>query len=122
MSDRALQKQCFDECVAANWDPHFKLTFAEEIAHLHAELAEAFEALRRHHDFLVRPGVEMVPIAPGRWHAKEKPEGVPIEFADVLIGMFYLAERFHFDLLDAVEVKHQYNLTRDYQAEGRYLH
>jgi hypothetical protein len=27
-----------------------------------------------------------------------------------------------FDLMEAVEVKHRYNLTRDYVSEGRQLH
>jgi hypothetical protein len=51
-----------------------------------------------------------------------KPTGVPIEFADVLIGLFYNAELHDFDLLDAVEIKHQFNLKRSYIDEGRQLH
>lgn len=106
-----LQKRLYDECVTANWDPQRRLSFGEEVAHLHEEVSEAFRAYR-----LTGDAAEI-------WYDDMgKPQGVPIEFADVLIGLFYNAELHGFDLLDAVEVKHRWNLTRDYQAEGRTLH
>lgn len=104
-----LQRRLFDECVVANWDPERKNSFAEEIAHLHEELSEAFRAWRRYKDCEIR-------------EVNGKLEGVPIEFADALIGMFYNAELYGFDLLAAVERKHQFNLNRNYVAEGRQLH
>lgn len=104
-----LQRRLYEECVTANWDPERKNTFAEEIAHLHEELSEAFRAWRRYEDCEVR-------------EVNGKLEGVPIEFADALIGMFYNAELYGFDLLAAVERKHQFNLTRNYVTEGRQLH
>jgi NTP pyrophosphatase (non-canonical NTP hydrolase) len=105
-----LQQQCFEECEVAGWDPDRKISFAEEIAHLHSEISEAFEWYRKHKDFGV--------------HYREdgKPEGVFVEFADALIGMFYLAELHGQDLLEALEIKHQWNLKRSYEAEGRKLH
>lgn len=104
-----LQRRLYDECVTANWDPERRNTFAEEIAHLHEELSEAFRAFRRYKDFQVR-------------EVNGKLEGVPIEFADALIGMFYNAELHGFDLLAAIEQKHQFNLGRNYVTEGRQLH
>lgn len=104
-----LQRRLFDECVTANWDPEKRNTFAEEVAHLHEELSEAFRAWRRYKDFEVRT-------------VNGKLEGVPIELADTLIGLFYNAELHGFDLLAAVEQKHQFNLSRNYVAEGRQLH
>lgn len=95
--------------MTANWDPEKRNTFAEEIAHLHEELSEAFRAWRQYKDCQVR-------------EVNGKLEGVPIEFADALIGMFYNAELHGFDLLAAVEQKHQFNLARNYVAEGRQLH
>lgn len=109
MSD--LQKRLFDECETARWDPDKTKTFGDEIAHLHEEVSEAFRAYRLRHD----------PAA--IWIDEDgKPQGVPIEFADVLIGLFYNAELHGFDLLAAVDQKHAYNLNRDYGAEGRRLH
>lgn len=104
-----LQQRLYEECRTANWDPDFKNTFAEEIAHLHEEVSEAFRAWRQYKDCEIR-------------EIEGKLKGVPVEFADVLIGMFYLAELHGFDLLEAVERKHQFNLKRNYIAEGRQLH
>lgn len=105
-----LQRRLYDGEKSAGWDPDDANTLAEEIAHLHEEISEAFRAFR------ATGGCE-------RWFAPSgKPEGVPAEFADVVIGMFYIAERWGFDLLEAVEEKHRYNLRRSYAAEGRRLH
>lgn len=104
-----LQRRLYQECVTANWDPERKNTFPEEIAHLHEELSEAFRAWRKYKDCEVR-------------EVNGKLEGVPIEFADALIGMFYNAELHGFDLLAAIEQKHQFNLRRNYVSEGRQLH
>lgn len=106
----AYQRRLFEECRTANWDPELKNTFPEEIAHLHEELSEAFRAFRRSKNFEITVD------------ANGKPQGVPIELADVLIGLFYNAELHGFDLFAAVEQKHQYNLTRNYVSEGRQLH
>lgn len=105
-----LQKECFEECEIAGWDPDRKISFAEEIAHIHSEISEAFEAYRKYHDFEI--------------HYREdgKPEGVLVEFADAMIGMFYNAELNKQDLLEALEEKHQWNLKRSYEKEGRKLH
>lgn len=106
---RDYQRRLFEECRTANWDPGLRNTLPEEIAHLHEELSEAFRAWRRYKDCEVR-------------EVNGKLEGVPIEFADVLIGLFYNAELHGFDLFAAVERKHQFNLTRNYVKEGRQLH
>jgi hypothetical protein len=105
-----LQRQAYRDCVDAHWDPSLANTFAEECAHLQSELSEAFEAFRRYHDcrtYITRDG---------------KPEGVPVEFADVLIGMLYCAERFGFSLDEAYALKSRWNQGRDYSTEGRQLH
>lgn len=106
---RAYQRRLFEECRTANWDPDLQNSFAEEIAHLHEELSEAFRAWRKYKDCGIR-------------EVSGKLEGVPIELADALIGMFYNAELHGFDLFAAVEQKHQFNLTRNYVREGRQLH
>lgn len=108
-----LQRRLYDGEKLAGWDPDNANTFAEEIAHLHEEVSEAFRAWR---------STKSAVITYADRHDDAKPEGVPVEFADVLIGMFYIAERWGFDLLEAVEIKHQWNLKRSYAAEGRRLH
>jgi hypothetical protein len=105
-----LQRRLFEECETAGWDPGKRNSFAEECAHLHEEISEAFREWRLHKDFEVR------------YEPSGKPTGIPIELADVLIGLFYNAELHGFDLLAATEIKHRWNLSRSYQAEGRTLH
>jgi hypothetical protein len=64
------QRTCFEECETAGWDPERKLSFAEEITHLHEEVTEIFKAWRERHDFEIT------------YRAIDgKPEGVPIEMA-----------------------------------------
>jgi NTP pyrophosphatase (non-canonical NTP hydrolase) len=106
-----LQQRMFHNSVDAGWDPERVNTFAEEIAHLHEEVSEAFREWRLHKDFRIRHDP-----------TTGKPLGIPIELADVLIGMFYLAEINGFDLLTAMEEKAAWNASRDYTAEGRQLH
>lgn len=103
-----LQRRLYEGEAASGWTPDN--SFAEECAHLHEEVSEAFRAWRLRKDAEV-------------WFDDDgKPQGVPIELADVLIGLFYNAEVLGFDLLEAVEIKHAFNVNRDYQAEGRQLH
>jgi NTP pyrophosphatase (non-canonical NTP hydrolase) len=112
MSDLLDLQRChFDECRVARWDPDRKNSFAEEIAHLHEEVSEAFKAWRIFRDFAIH-------YEPGTM----KPIGVPIELADVLIGIFYNAELHGIDLEAALRIKGAFNRRRDYVAEGRQLH
>ena len=105
-----IQAEIYQECVDSGWDATKQNSFSEEIAHLHEELSEAFRVfrLRKRFDY---------------WVDEEgKPQGIPIELADVLIGLFYNAELHGFNLWDAVEKKRAYNRTRNYINEGRQLH
>jgi hypothetical protein len=105
-----LQDQCWEECERAGWDPKKRNSFGDETAHLHEEVSEAFRAYRKTHGFEIT------------YDEDGKPQGVPIEHADVLIGLFYNAELNGYDLLEAVRIKHEYNLQRSYEAEGRRIH
>lgn len=142
INTKDFQKQCFDECETAGWDPEKKNSFAEEIAHLHEEVSEAFRAFRNYHDcgvyyVCIKCGRTVVMVTDRVQHPLSrhhyspvgndcwgdfKPEGIPIEFADVLIGLFYNAQLHGFDLFEAVSIKHTWNLQRSYEKEGRRLH
>lgn len=99
-----------EEAEEAHWDDKRRLSFAEELMHLMAEVAEAFEAWRLYKDFDIHYDSEGIP------------QGVPIEFADILLGLFYNVGLHHIDMTEALLIKHAYNTTRDYRAEGRQLH
>lgn len=106
---RTIQRRHFEECHFAHWDPQRQNSFAEELAHLHEEVSEAFKAWRIYRDFEIH-------VVDGR------PHGVPVELADILIGIFYNAEIHGIDLEGALRVKGAFNRQRDYTAEGRQLH
>jgi NTP pyrophosphatase (non-canonical NTP hydrolase) len=83
------------------------------------ELAEAMEEVRDHHAlnevYLTYKKGDDGSDLPGT----EKPEGVPIELADVLIRIFDMAGRWDIDLEQAVRYKMAYNERRPYKHGGR---
>jgi hypothetical protein len=105
-----LTLMAMEEAEAAHWDDNRWLTFAEELMHLAAEVSEAFEAWRLYRDFDIHFDDQGVP------------QGVPIEFADILLGLFYNVGLNNVDITEALLIKHAYNVTRDYRQEGRQLH
>lgn len=52
------------------------------------------------------------PLDEWHWSAEGKPEGFPIELADVIIRVLDTAEELKIDLAGAVFTKMQFNLTR----------
>lgn len=81
------------------------------IGNLHAECSEAWEEARR-------PDFDPARIYYNA--AKpEKPEGLPVELADLLIRIADTAEIFGIDLEAAVRLKMAYNKTRSYRHGGK---
>lgn len=81
--------------------------FGTSIALVHTEVTEAFEEWRAGHGF-----TEI-------YSHDAKPEGVPIELADVLIRVFDIAGRYGIDLDEAVLIKMQHNKTRPHKHGGK---
>jgi len=72
-----------------------------------SELSEALEELRNNHD-------------PNDIYFKgEKPEGFPIEIADAVIRLMDLAEACGFEVETAIQLKHEYNKSREYRHGGK---
>lgn len=74
------------------------------------EVHEAYEEYRNGHEVTE---VYFKPEAP------DKPEGVPVELADVIIRIMDFAQWAGIDLQDIMETKHNYNLTRSYRHGGK---
>lgn len=81
--------------------------FSELIALLHSEVSEAFEAFR-----------EGAPFC-STYLTEGKPEGIPIELADVAIRLFDMCGYYNIDLEEAIRVKMAYNETREYRHGGK---
>lgn len=86
--------------------------FPEFIALCHAELSEALEEFRNSHaDIYYAPDEQ----------GTMKPEGIPIELADVLIRIFHYAGQHNIDLELALDIKHDYNKRRPHRHGGKVI-
>lgn len=85
-------------------------TTGDMIALCHSELSEALEVLRD-------PNMALTTII----KVGGKPEGFPIELADLLIRVADMAELYGIDLEEAIHVKMEYNRTRPYRHGGKIL-
>lgn len=94
--------------------------FPEIVALIHSEVSEALEEYRNGHEVTevyASHGGSVAcspPCAPGL-----KPEGVPVELADVIIRILDYCGHAGIDLDDAVQRKMAYNKTRPHRHGGK---
>ncbi len=104
-----------------------KLTFGELIALCHTELSEAFEEYRNGNkpDEVYAKGCpnnKMSIKAFGETYADNvKPEGIPMELADVIIRIFDICGYYGIDIAEAIKIKHSFNKNRPYRHGGKIL-
>lgn len=98
-------------------------SFGELIALIHSELSEALEEYRKHGD---KKGHMTAIYYSGKGYISElpteickKPEGIPIELADVLIRIFDICGKHDIDLEKAIEIKMEFNKTRPHRHGGK---
>lgn len=104
MNINELSKEAHENAVAHGfWEE--ERPFAELIALMHSELSEALEEYRDGH------GMQEV-----YWPLPfDKPEGIPIELADVIIRICDTCGKYRIDLEKAIQLKMKYNKTRPYK-------
>ena len=92
------------------WREEPQQSFGEFIALAHSELSEALEEHRGGH-----AETEV-------WYRENgKPEGIPIELADVLVRIFSRAQARGINLGAALKVKIKYNASRPHRHGGKAL-
>lgn len=84
-------------------------SFGDLIALMHSELSEALEEYRNGH------ALDEVYFNDG------KPEGVPVELADVIIRILNFCGQYNVDMEEALRVKMAYNETRPFRHGGKKL-
>ena len=88
------------------WETAEDKSIPVKLALIHSEVSEALEEYRR----------ERMEI----WSSDGgKPEGFPIELADIMIRVFDLAGALDIDLEAALRFKSNYNEARPYRHGGR---
>ena len=111
--DEMLNQLCKDtheNAKSKGWWEQEK-SFGELIALVHSELSEALEEYRN--------GNAPNEIVYLKGIGGDKPEGIPIELADVLIRIFDLCGRYGIDLDEAVRIKMEYNKKRTWRHGGK---
>lgn len=114
-SINSIRDLCYETAVANGWhdeprDPAVPLLL------LVTEIAEAYEDIRI---LGVQNGIGFHPANQDRGETMDKPVGLDIELADILIRLLDLCGEWGVDLALAVHTKMIYNTTRSYRHGGK---
>lgn len=106
MNIKDLVREAYDTAVDKGWWDEDR-PVPEAIALMHSELSEALEEYRTGH-------------APNHtYYFAGKPEGIPIELADVIIRIADFCGRHSIDLEQALVEKMAYNKSRSKRHGGK---
>lgn len=117
---RLLQNLMYRTAKVKGWHNPSK-SFGEQILMMHTELSEVVEEYRTSegnpqriwHSHETALGLDKDGCTPLVYNTgTSKPEGCPIEFADLTIRELDTCEMYKIDLLDSIFVKAFFNLTR----------
>jgi len=115
------QKEIHEYAVEKGWWDEEKTprSKGDQFANFHAEVSEAWAEWRNGHPmeavYFKNPHGDVVdPETSG-----SKPEGVPIELADVVIRIMDTCEAYGIDLEEAIRIKHEFNKTRPHRHGGK---
>lgn len=109
-----LVSQSWEIAEAKGWH-RLSATFVERLCLIHSEVSEALEDYRSGRD------ITEVYYENDRPGQKDKPAGIPIELADIMIRVGDLCAVYQIDIEDAIKLKHAYNRTRPVLHGGKRL-
>lgn len=120
-----IQEEVYEINVANGWYEDER-AFGDDIALLHSEVSEMYEAYRDHlledatvyETYVGRDALTKTDPVPVK---NPKPEGVGSEAADVLIRLLDTCRRAGLDLRWEVERKLAFNRTRGYRHGGKHV-
>ncbi|HNY13648.1 MAG TPA: hypothetical protein PKK26_18840 [Candidatus Wallbacteria bacterium] len=114
-----MSKKIHENAVKHGWW-ETEVAFSEIIALCHSELSEALEEHRngKPTDLIYYNGIAFngndKPFC-----LEDKPEGVPVELADCILRILDYCGRHNIDIDRAIEMKHEFNKSRDYRHGGK---
>jgi NTP pyrophosphatase (non-canonical NTP hydrolase) len=100
-------------------------SFGDFISNCHAELSEAFEIYRKEGNFaltIVTPFEKMQHSAHHKVDMEfvvSIPTGIPVELADVIMRILDFCETCGIPLYQVLEMKMNFNKTREYRHGGK---
>lgn len=109
MELKDLLNESFNTAKVKGWHD-LERTFGDLIALCHSELSEALE------DYRKQKNVRLI-----YYDKKNKPCGVPVEIADLLIRVFDMCRHLSIPIEDALKVKMEYNKTRPYRHGNKVM-
>lgn len=121
-----MQEQVYGVNVANGWFAGQERTFGDDVALLHSEVSEMFEAYRQWgtgdvtgHSPVCNIMVHINDGTTPPCSCGGKPEGVGSEIADVFIRLLDTCERYNINLRAEYERKIAHNKTRGYKHGGK---
>ena len=133
MNINQLVKEAHQNSINKGWWEEER-AFGELIALMHSELSEALEEYRNGEEakeiyYKCKFAFECPNQSCGKscldpfiteYLCKDaKPEGIPIELADVLIRIFDMCGKYGIDLEEAISIKMEFNKTRPHKHGGK---
>lgn len=122
-----LAKKCYDEAAANGWHQN-EVSLGDCLMNIHSEISEAWEEHRNGRGiteiyYRCKKNANIAHTCHGICEPCEygKPEGIPIELADVLIRVLDACAMYGIDIDAAVEQKLSYNQKRGYRHGGKII-